>query len=101
MDSVTIPLKTTYHDAISRQRCASCEKTDCIAKGMPRYDVWFEDFDEVGLKINSLSICQDCYECAVAEYVEFCCYDWSAIWFRFGGNNTTLYRFDSRFRCND
>lgn len=101
MDSVTIPLKTTYHDAISRQRCASCEKTDCIAKGMPRYDVWFEDFDEVGLKINSLSICRPCYECAVAEYVEFCCYDWSAIWFRFGGNNTTLYRFDSRFRCND
>lgn len=98
--SVVIPLKSTYHDAIGRRHCASCRRADRVAKGQPRYAVWFEDFDD-GLKINSLTMCQRCYECVLAEYVEFCCYDWNDIRFQFGGRHTTLYRFDSRFRCND
>ena len=94
-----IPLKSTFHAAVARQYCALCQNSDRVARGRTRYEVQFENCER-RLKINSLVMCKQCYERHLAEYLDFCCYDWENIWFRFSDKNTQ-YKYDSRFRCND
>ena len=100
MDSiVTIHFKCPYHTALAHLCCVSCQRQGKVGKGRPHQCVWFEEYAE-SLQIKSFLICAQCYERVLAEYLDFCDYDWENVWFRFS-DRSTRYKFDSRFQSND